>query len=151
MQLEDQLRAARLIWGGMAAGDRATVLSALGVWLGVLLPWISVGEGPAQTGLVVGGAVHLGLATLAYWVGTRRYRAAPAGIRRSTREKDIEDKRDGLWLVLIGTASTFFGAYLFLTWGLQKSGAYPIAIHWPVYWTLVCGTGLSYGGFARFR
>jgi hypothetical protein len=68
----------------------------------------------------------------------------------SPAELDRRRARHSLYIVLLGALSTAFGAYLLLMWGAQKAPEHPISFHFGLYWTLACGTGVSYGGFARF-
>jgi hypothetical protein len=66
------------------------------------------------------------------------------------RELEAQTRRTSLWHILIGSLSTFLGAYFLLTYGLMRSPEWNIKIHFGLYWTLAWGLGLSYGGFARF-
>lgn len=147
VEVEELLRRFRLGWRALRGGDKITVGSAVMVIAGVLMPWVTTPGRPLEPGLFVGGLVHLGLAVAALHFVTRGFAAELA---HSAAELARRRARHSLYIVLLGALSTFFGAYLLLWWGAQKSPGHPVELHFGFYWTLACGTGLSYGGFARF-
>jgi hypothetical protein len=147
MELEELLRRFRGGWKALGGGDKIAVLSSLMVLAGTLMPWVSLPGRPLQVGLLSGGLVHVALAVAVMrfvvqgFANEFEFSAAELGRRRA---------RHSLYIVLLGALSTAFGAYLLLMWGAQKAPEHPISFHFGLYWTLACGTGVSYGGFARF-
>lgn len=148
IELEELIRELRFGWRGLPAADRLTTGCALSVFAGVLMPWVSDPAHSLRTGLLSGGVVHLGIAVLSVWLVLRS--SALRGLRMTRRDELAQHRRISLWLVLLGAASTGMGAYLLLLYGVQKSADWPVQLHLGLYWTLVSGTGLSYGGYARF-
>jgi len=147
MELDEQLREARFRWRGLRGADKLTLVCAFFMAVGVLLPWRSDPAHPLQIGLTVGGGFHLALAALAFALVLR---SASKTTMRAAASDLASDRRASLWLVLCGAASTLAGAYFLLLIGLEKAPDWSVNIHFGVYWTLVSGTGVSYGGFARF-
>jgi hypothetical protein len=93
------------------------------------------------------GRVHGALAVAAIALALGRGKDAAHG---SSRTVDRTARRASLFHVLLGALSTVVGAALLVYWGFVKSPTHPIDVHLGFYWTLAMGTGLSYGGFARF-
>lgn len=149
VELEEMLRELRFGWRGLSGADRVTAACAVSVFAGVLMPWVSDPAHSLRVGLLSGGVLHLGIAVVALALVTRS--AALRGLRMTRRDELARHRRISLWLVLLGAASTVAGAYLLLLYGLSKSPTWPVRLHFGLYWTLVSGTGLSYGGFARFH
>jgi hypothetical protein len=147
MELEEQVREARFGWRSLRASDRVTLICVVFVIAGVLMPWRSDPAHPMQIGLLSGGVLHLAIALAS---GVLVLRSARSAGVRAVRDDLLRQRRYSLWLVLLGALSTFLGAFLLLLFGLEKAPDWPVRIHFGIYWTLVCGTGLSYGGFARF-
>jgi len=147
IEIEDLLRRSRVGWSAMESADRVTILAALGTMIGVCLPWVSTPSRPYALGLVEGGVFHAALAVAAIALALGR---AQNSIQGSYRTVDKTARRASLFHVLLGALSTLFGVALLLYWGVLKSPSYPIDVHLGFYWTLAMGTGLSYGGFARF-
>lgn len=150
MELEELLRELRHGWRNLSFADRTTLISAVFVMAGVFMPWISDPAHPLKLGLFAGGILHLAIALAAIALVMRSAPNAFGGIRQSRREEQHRYRRSALWLVLLGAASTFIGAFLVLAYGLQKTPEWPVNLHFGIYWTLAAGTGLSYGGLARF-
>lgn len=152
MELEELLRELRHGWRNLGAADRTTLSSAVFVIAGVFMPWVSDPAHSLELGLFAGGVVHLALAVAAIAVIVKGTPGAFGGIGGPSRkERAFRHRRASLWLVLLGAASTFLGALLLLVYGLQKGPDWEVQLHFGFYWTLAAGTGLSYGGFARFR
>jgi hypothetical protein len=158
IELEDLLREAITAWRRSEIPDRITIVSAVLTLVGVLLPWTSDPSHPFQLGITSGGVVHAALAITALVLlgqrgsNDRRGLGSAIGSRggMARRELDAKARRTSLWHILIGSLSTFVGAYFLLTYGLMRTPEYHIHIHFGLYWTLAWGLGLSYGGFARF-
>lgn len=151
MELEELLREFRHGWRNLQAADRTTLVSSVFVIAGVFMPWISDPAHSLQIGLFSGGILHLALAIAAFALVVKGTPGAFGGIGgASRRERAHRHRRTSLWLVLIGAASTFLGTLLLLVYGLQKGPDWSVEFHLGFYWTLAAGTGLSYGGFARF-
>ena len=151
MELEELLRELRHGWRNLGTADRVTLISSVFVIAGVFTPWLSDPAHPLRIGLLSGGVLHLALAIAAVVLIVTGTPGAFGGIGSSSpRARAHRQRRTSLWLVLIGSASTFLGAYLLLVHGLAKSPSWPVEVHVGFYWTLAAGTGLSYGGFARF-
>lgn len=146
MELEEQIREARFGWRSLRAADRLTLICSVFMVAGVLMPWRSDPAHPMQLGLQSGGILHLAIALASFALVVRS--AKQVGIR--VRDDLIGYRRISLWLVLLGAVSTALGAFLLLLYGLEKAPDWPVNIHLGVYWTLVSGTGVSYGGYARF-
>lgn len=148
VELEELLRELRFGWRALSAADRVTSLCAVSVLAGVLMPWVSDPAHSLRVGLLSGGVIHLGIALLALTLVRRS--SALRGLRMTRRDELAQHRRISLWLVLLGAGSTVAGAYLLLLYGVSKTETWPVQLHFGLYWTLVSGTGLSYGGFARF-
>ncbi|MFZ9887120.1 MAG: hypothetical protein ACO3JL_06430, partial [Myxococcota bacterium] len=148
LELEELLRELSFGWRALRAPDRITVGCALAMVVGVLLPWISDPAHASQPGLQAGGTLHFAIGVLSLWVVARSH--GMRGLRMSRRDEAARHRRYSLWLVLLGAASTLAGAYLLLMNGLHRGPEWPVQVHFGLYWTLVAGTGLSYGGYARF-
>ncbi len=139
-------------WRQMGRGDRTTLTAAVFVIAGVLMPWMSTNAAPLQIGLNAGGLVHLAFAIASAAIVVRGQQKATTKVLALTpRELDETHRRHSLFIVLLGFASTVFSAYLVVVYGLSKSSDWPVKFHFGMYWTLAMSTGLSYGGFARFK
>jgi hypothetical protein len=147
MELEELLREARHGWRNLRGSDKVTLACSVFVMAGVFTPWVSDPAHPDRLGLFSGGIIHLAVALSAMALVIRGARSAGRG---SKRELLHQHRRTSLYLVLLGASSTLVGAYLLIAFGLQKSADWPVRFHVGLYWTLAAGTGLSYGGFARF-
>jgi hypothetical protein len=147
LEIEDLLRRSRIGWSAMESADRVTIIAALGTLIGVFTPWVSTPTRPFSLGIVEGGVVHGALAVAAIALALGRGKDAAHG---SSRTVDRTARRASLFHVLLGALSTVVGAALLVYWGFVKSPTHPIDVHLGFYWTLAMGTGLSYGGFARF-
>ncbi len=148
VELEELLRELRFGWRGLSGADRVTTGCSVSVIAGVLMPWVSDPAHSLRVGLLAGGVLHLAIALVALALVGRS--SALRGLRMTRRDELAQHRRISLWLVLLGAASTIAGAYLLLLYGLSKTPDWPVQLHFGLYWTLVSGTGLSYGGFARF-
>lgn len=148
VELEELVREMRFGWRGLSVADRVTSLAAVSVLAGVLMPWVSDPAHSLRVGLLSGGVIHLGIAVVA--LALLRRSSALRGLRMTRRDELAQHRRISLWLVLLGAASTVAGAYLLLLYGVSKTESWPVQLHFGLYWTLVSGTGLSYGGYARF-
>ncbi len=131
----------------MHRSDRICVWASVGTFLGVFMPWISLPDRPFQIGLMSGGVIHATLAISA--IALVLFQADTRSIGASRKEQRKRERRNSVYHILLSAASSGVGALLFLMWGFQK-GVFPIEFHFGVYWTLLCGTGLGYGGFVRF-
>jgi len=147
IELEEFLRRSRIAWAALEIADKATLIAAIGTIGGVFSPWVSTPARPYALGIVEGGVFHLLLAALAIALVVGR---AGDATLSSYRAADRTARRASLYHVLLGALSTFVGAGLLLYWGALKSPSFPLVVHAGFYWTLAMGTGLSYGGFARF-
>lgn len=148
VELEELVREMRFGWRALSTADRVTTLAAISVLAGVLMPWVSDPAHSLRVGLLSGGVIHFALAVMALVLLRRS--SALRGLRMTRRDEVAQHRRISLWLVLLGAASTLAGAYLLLLYGVAKTDTWPVQLHFGLYWTLVSGTGLSYGGYARF-
>lgn len=152
IEIEALIMSVRSGWRHLGAGDRTTLIAAVFVIAGVLMPWMSTKAAPLQIGLNAGGLVHLAFAIASVVIVVRGQQKATTKVLALTpRELDETQRRHSLFIVLLGFASTVFSAYLVVVYGLSKSSDWPVKFHFGMYWTLAMSTGLSYGGFARFR
>ncbi len=152
IEIEALIMAVRSGWKHMGCGDRITLIAAVFVVAGVLMPWLSTKAGPLQLGLNAGGLVHLAFAAAAMAIVVRGQQKATTRVLALTpRELDETHRRHSLFIVLLGFSSTVFSAYLVVVYGLAKTSTWPVTFHFGMYWTLAMSTGLSYGGFVRFR
>lgn len=134
-------------WRRQHRSDRICILASMGTILGVFLPWVSLPGRPYQMGLLVGGIIHATLAVSAIALVLKRNDIDSIGASRQEQSK--RNRRISIYHILLGAGSTLAGAVFFLIWGIQKNSI-NIVFHFGVYWTLLCGTGLGYGGFIRF-
>ncbi|MCP4502341.1 MAG: hypothetical protein GY822_20490 [Deltaproteobacteria bacterium] len=132
----------------MHAGERVALLSSLCMLGGSFFPWVSTTHQANQLGFFAGGFFHLLIAIVGIRLSFARH-GPQAKKKRS--QKDLEEKRVALWLVLLGVLSTVAGAALLFAWGASKSIWFRVDFHFALYWTLAWGTGVSYGGYACFR
>ncbi len=133
----------------MHAGERVALFSSLCMLGGSFFPWVSTSHQAHQLGFFAGGFFHLVIAIVGIRLSFARHRPQPKKKRSAQRE--LEEKRVALWLVLLGVLSTVAGATLLFAWGATKSIWFHVDFHAGLYWTLAWGTGLSYGGYACFR
>jgi hypothetical protein len=153
VELEELIRDARSGWRRLEGADRITFVAAVSTMIGVFLPWVSDPAHPfPQIGLFAGGVVHAALAVVAISLVVRRGRGKfdARGMRVGKREAHDAARRASLWHILLGAASTGLGVYFLVLLILGRSPDWGVKVHFGLYWTLLSGTGLSYGGFARF-
>lgn len=154
VELEELLRDARSGWRRLETSDRITFVAALSTLLGVFMPWVSDPAHPTfpQLGLFAGGIVHaaLSIAAIGLVVKRARGRYDARGMRIPKREAIAAARRASLWHILLGAASTAFGVYFLVVIILSRAPDWVVTPRIGLYWTLISGTGLSYGGFARF-
>ena len=133
----------------MHAGERVALFSALCMLVGSFLPWVSTTHQANQLGFFAGAIFHVAISLIGIRLSFARHLTLAKKKRSSSRE--ILEKRQALWLVLLGVLSTIAGAGLLFSWGSAKSPWFNVDFHFGLYWTLAWGTGLSYGGYACFR
>ncbi len=147
IELEARKRSWTNDWAGATRADKLVVVAALAMLVGSFLPWLSVAGAGHWNGLSSGGVAHFIIALYTFTVlkkddwGGRDYSSAKRRRRR---------RKGGVILVLLGAVSIAIGVWFLLYWGFQKGPAFPVRVRFGFYWTLVWGTGLSYGGLARF-
>jgi hypothetical protein len=134
-------------WRKMHRSDRICIWASVGTFLGVFMPWLSLSDRPFQIGLMSGGIIHAALAVTA--IALVLVQGDTRSIGASRKEQRKRERRNSVYHILLSAVSSGVGALLFLMWGFQK-GDISIEFHFGVYWTLLCGTGLGYGGFVRF-
>jgi hypothetical protein len=149
VELEELLRGFRAGWRKARGADKAALVSAMMTLAGVMAPWISDPAHPLQLGITSGGVFHAALGIASALIVTRTAPSFDQG-RTSARDRERRYRRGGIWLVLLGASSTMLCVFLLVYWSLSKGADWPIDIHPGFYWTLAWGTGVSYGGYARF-
>ena len=147
VELEELIREMRRQWRRLHSADRITLLAAVGTIAGALMPWVSQPGRALQIGILSGGLLHVGLAVASIAMVVTR---GDALSRPSLDDTGRRSRRRSLWHIIIGAVSTFLGMFFLVLYGLEKGPGHPVDVHFGLYWTLACGTGLSYGGFARF-
>jgi hypothetical protein len=154
VELEELIRDARSGWRRLETSDRITFVAAASTLLGVFMPWVSDPAHPTfpQLGLFAGGIVHMALSIAAIGLVVKRAagRYDARGMRIPKREAIAAARRASLWHILLGAASTAFGVYFLVVIILSRAPDWVVTPRIGLYWTLISGTGLSYGGFARF-
>jgi type IV secretory pathway VirB2 component (pilin) len=141
----------RALWRRWFRADRVSAVSATGVFLCTLLPWVSSKSRLFVLGIETVGALYAALAVAALWLLFQRARDEMRAPRASPRRRTADARRVSLVHLLLGGASTALGIYFLIVFGLEKRfGPAGFELRYGFYLALVAGIGLSYGGYARF-
>lgn len=147
IELENALGGFRVGWRKSRSGDRVALLAIFAMIIGVFLPWVSDGQKAYDIGLFRGGVVHFLIALKSFQIVLK----TGATFKNEVASGSKEAKRGALHLVLMGTLSTLACIFFLLFYTFQRKAGAPVNLHFGLYWTLVFGTGLTYGGYSRFR
>jgi hypothetical protein len=150
---------ARLGWQGLPGADKGTVLSAVGLMLCTLLPYVGVPGDPWRPGIVAGGWAQTLLAIWALSLSNARARrlgiAGTVGDLADSETREL--RRISLLHLVCGMAATLYSGWLLLLYARftevrSVSGDRLEPILRPGLWvSLFFATGLAYAGLARFR
>jgi hypothetical protein len=143
---------ARDIRAGVLAlnfGHRLALLSAISLLIAGFLPWLNVADLPTQIGLSAGGAFHLHLAALVFYLEHKaaRFQNRADFSKQSTLAQEQTQKRHALWLMIIGALSTLGAiAVLFYDASINASTDQLVDIRYGFYLCLLSGIGVFAGG-----
>ncbi len=141
------------LWRRFGVADKVSIVAAVIVVVGALLPWLKRPHEEVVLGVGSGGVVHVLLAVAAVALIVRRDQALldDRGPRQSSARQQQRVRRTALALLLVSLASTLTGLWFVLVYGVVRRFEVPnLEIGAGLYLSLAAGLGLSYSGFAFF-
>lgn len=139
--------------GTLSSGDKIALASTLGLFCGVMLPWLSKNGDQTLNGFDCGGIFHLILATWSFFVilGMSKKSLRAKSREQSSPKGVVGLGRYSLILMIIGAISLLLGIVLLCYFGAQYwIWHQQIDIRYGFYLTLFFGFGISFGGSLRF-